>query len=196
MEKLTLCNKEVFKDIPSYPYYKISESGVVFSLRRNKFISKRVNYKGYEDCCLFVDGKIKTTKVHRLVALSFIVNTENKPQVNHIDGNKLNNHYLNLEWCTPKENISHAFNTGLKKPHPIGSKRSPDGCKNISISALKRGKSNNRKLAKEDVFLILENFDKLSIPKLAKKFNISVSAIKNIKYGIHYKECFNQFKTR
>lgn len=61
------------------------------------------------------DGKRKSHLVHRLVAKYFIPNPDNKEQVNHIDGDKLNNHYSNLEWVTPKENMSHALNSGLHK---------------------------------------------------------------------------------
>ena len=61
------------------------------------------------------DGCNKSVPVHRLVALTFLDNPENKPTVNHIDGNKLNNHITNLEWATWKENNNHSIRTGLRK---------------------------------------------------------------------------------
>lgn len=71
------------------------------------------NKKGY----LCVDLNSKSFRIHRLVALAFIPNPENKPQVNHIDGNKCNNNVSNLEWCTNSENQLHAFKHNLQKPH-------------------------------------------------------------------------------
>lgn len=60
-----------------------------------------------------IDGKRKTPTIHRLVALAFIDNPQNKPQVNHIDGNKQNNHFSNLEWATNQENHNHKLIMGL-----------------------------------------------------------------------------------
>lgn len=72
--------------------------------------------KGYEIVDLYKNGKRKTVRVHRLVAEAFIPNNDNKPEVNHIDGNKHNNNVDNLEWVTKKENCRHAWNNNLIKP--------------------------------------------------------------------------------
>ena len=63
---------------------------------------------------LAVELRGKAVKIHKLVANCFIPNPENKPQVNHIDGNKYNNNATNLEWCTHSENMQHALRTGLR----------------------------------------------------------------------------------
>lgn len=62
------------------------------------------------------DGQKRTFRVHRLVAMAFLPNPQNKKEVNHIDGNKENNSLENLEWSTRQENAQHAVDTGLIKP--------------------------------------------------------------------------------
>lgn len=74
------------------------------------------NGKGYEIVNVSINGVVKSVRVNRLVAIAFIPNPENKPQVNHIDGFRDNNCVYNLEWCTAKENINHAMQLG--KPEP------------------------------------------------------------------------------
>lgn len=69
----------------------------------------------YLAIAIWRNGKRKMHKIHRLIALAFILNKQNKPQINHMDGNKLNNHIDNLEWVTAKENQQHAWQTGLKE---------------------------------------------------------------------------------
>lgn len=113
---------EKYGKIDGYDNYTISSWGKVYK------VVSRINYslheaytidnflkevkvettsKGYLRVPLFKDGKRKWHKVHRLVAQAFIPNPDNKPQVNHIDGNKQNNSVTNLEWVTDEENKLH-----------------------------------------------------------------------------------------
>jgi hypothetical protein len=105
-------------------YYAVSTFGRVRSLdrvvpcRRNgtRTIKGRILKLGesvYLNCSLRVDGKTLPRDVHVLVARAFVPNPNNKPEVNHKDGNKWNNHWRNLEWVTKKENMEHASRNGL-----------------------------------------------------------------------------------
>ena len=110
----------VFKDIPdTNSNYQISKEGIIFSKRRqgNKggVIKQLRNRNGYLYSDIYVDGKKKKIYIHRAVALAFLDNPENKPCINHKDGNKLNNSVENLEWCTYSENMKHAVSKGLNK---------------------------------------------------------------------------------
>lgn len=101
--------EEVFKDVLGYEgKYQVSNTGKVFSILRKRVIHTEREHKGYLRVNLWRNGKRKHVPVHRLVALAFIPNPENKPQVNHIDFNKENNRADNLEWCTNDENQVHA----------------------------------------------------------------------------------------
>lgn len=111
---------EEWKAIEGYEgLYEISNLGNVRSLnyRNKKGCIKIMNPKntttGYYNICLMKDKKKTYPKIHRLVAQAFIPNPDNKPIVNHIDGDKHNNAVSNLEWCTHKENTAHAINSGL-----------------------------------------------------------------------------------
>lgn len=108
--------------------YIIYNDGRVYSTITNRFLKQNVSGK-YNSIALPCGYKQKTTRVHRLVAEAFIPNPENKPQVNHIDGDKLNNHVSNLEWCTAKDNIVHAFKTGLNKKTEKAKKATSDNNK-------------------------------------------------------------------
>lgn len=109
-----------------YDYY-VYEDGRVYSNLSNKFL-KGDNVKGYIQYSLSLNKKKVRMRAHRLVAMLFVENTdpENNIMVNHIDGNKLNNHYSNLEWCTAYHNNKHARDTGLNNVSESNSKRWKD----------------------------------------------------------------------
>jgi len=120
---------EIWKDIKGYEgLYQVSNLGRVKSLQRyvthnfggKKIVRERIlkqiiNGSGYYLVCLHILGKQKNHHIHRLLSDHFIPNPDNKPQVNHIDGNKLNNNIKNLEWATSSENTQHAIDNGLLK---------------------------------------------------------------------------------
>ena len=106
--------REVWEDIKGFEgLYQISNFGNVKSFYKDKILKGRPDKDGYYRVCFYKNKKSKEMKIHRLVAQAFIPNPENFPQVNHIDGNKLNNCVSNLEWCTAKYNINHACKLGL-----------------------------------------------------------------------------------
>ena len=108
---------EIWRSIKDYPGYEVSNLGRVRSFNFNRVrIKTLITHKptAYITVYLYKHNKIKNAKVHRWVAQAFIPNPENKPQVNHIDGDKTNNKADNLEWCTPSENQRHANRTGLR----------------------------------------------------------------------------------
>lgn len=167
---------EIWKDIKGYEaFYQVSNIGRVRSLDRvvalgdtfkkiKGVVLKQNNHTvGYSIVSLHENSIQKSYTVHRLVANAFIENKHNKPYVNHIDGDKKNNHYLNLEWCTHEENTVHAVNNGLIKK---GSKRA------------------HSKLKESDVELIKELLKKGdSQSSISKIFNVSQSTISHIKLG-------------
>ncbi len=91
----------------------VSNYGNVNQWTNKKPMYLRPDSLGYLTVRVRKNNKDKTYKVHRLVAICFIPNSENKPTVNHLDGIKYNNHLTNLEWATMSENIKHAVKTGL-----------------------------------------------------------------------------------
>jgi hypothetical protein len=153
-------------------YYEISNFGHVRSLdrvfigannriqnKKGSILKPKKGKNGYLSVNLKLNRKSRMYYVHRLVALAFIVNDKNSPEVNHKDGNKSNNNIDNLEWSTGKENIGHAIETGLIKM---------------------KGKDNAKsKLNEEDVLKIRELYKsgEYKYKELGIMFNVSIQNI-------------------
>jgi hypothetical protein len=157
--------------------FNISDTGKILSFAKhqngNKPIERKqmIDNRGYLRVTLGKNSIKKTFKVHRLVALHFIPNPNEYKEVNHLDGDKHNNHYLNLQWATRKMNMKHAADNGLL---PI-----------------MRGSKNGFSILKEEqVVYILKS--KCTTKELAKKFNVSVYCIYDIKSGRSWKHISNQ----
>lgn len=102
-------------DFLGYPGYFATWTGKIFGLHKMDYLREDISDDGYPECVVVdTTGKLFYYKTHRLIALSFVPNPENKDTVNHIDGNKLNNWATNLEWLWNWENMDHALKTGLK----------------------------------------------------------------------------------
>lgn len=143
--------------------YMVSNFGRVLNVKSNAVLKQSTNYKGYKVVSLLKDGKPKQKRVHRIVAKTFIGETDKKDanQINHKDGNKSNNHIYNLEWCTPKENINHAIQTGLWNYEKGENKLNEEKVKEI------------RRLHSEG----------MSYEKIAQKFNINKSTARRAGNG-------------
>ena len=106
--------QETWKPIPGFEgFYEASTLGNIRTTRTSKVLKTYTINSGYQSLKLCVNYKRTSHLVHRLLALTFLDNSENKATVNHIDGDKNNNSVLNLEWNTISENIKHAYNNDL-----------------------------------------------------------------------------------
>ena len=142
--------------------YIIFENGDVLSLLSGKYITKRIGTRGYSMINLCINGKCKTFAFHRIMAELFIPNPNNLPQINHKDGNKLNNSLDNLEWITASGNNMHALKTGLRH-------------------AAKGKNTNNGRFNEDEIRNIRTLYKEgYSQRKIASKFNVTKGAIAQI----------------
>lgn len=155
--------------IPNCRNYFASTKGDIFSIikfkygERKRVLKLRKDKRGYLRAKVNLNGKSVWYAVHRLVAFTYIPNPLNKDQVNHKDGNKLNNNVENLEWCNCAENIKHAWLNKL----------------NV---ALKGNEANNRKLNENQVYAIrlIYSLEFMTAEELSILFNVHKSTIHSI----------------
>lgn len=172
--------KEQWRDVKGLKgFYQISDRAAVKSLPR-KIVTSHGVIRRVFGCILrpyksrngYLTVKIGTSQrdkkhyfIHKMIAKAFIPNPNNKKHINHIDGNKLNNKISNLEWCTLKENIQHAFRTGL------------------TVSA--KGEAAGRaKLSNKQVLEILNS--NLTSRQLGKIYSVSKTSVWAIKTGLSW----------
>jgi hypothetical protein len=158
---------EGFVPVAEAPAYLISQHGQIYSTTRNTVRHVRPGIKpgGYRFVGLRVGGKSIYRMVHRLVAIAFLPNPDALPEINHIDGDKLNNRLSNLEWCTRKHNTQHALSIGL----------------------IKRGADNsNSKLTPDAVREVRDASG--TYRQIADRFGVSPQTVCNVKRRSGYKE--------
>lgn len=162
-------DQEIWKDIEGYDHpYKVSSFGRVMG-KSGRVRAVLLDRDGYQRTMLKLNGTKKWRYVHRLVAISFLSNPENKGTVNHKDGIRNNNNISNLEWATQKENCLHGYRANGRKP-TIGidsphSKLTEDQVREIKLS-LQRG---------------------LKPTPLSRKYKVCSSTIFKIKNGLMWK---------
>lgn len=159
--------EEIWKPAPGYEgLYNVSNLGNVFSVVSNRLLKPYLR-RGYKSVWLTKTRIEKNKLIHRLVAIAFISNPEDKKEVNHIDGDKNNNSVNNLEWATPGENIRHADRTGLRDIRGENSKTSI--------------------LTNEDVLEIRRLRGILLQRELAEKFNVKKRTIQAVQRRQNWK---------
>jgi len=143
-------SKETWKFVFGFEgFYEVSKNSLVRSIDRKiitptgtrmikgKLLKRRLNNRGYVDVRLSKNGETFTKLVHILSATAFVPNPFNKPEVNHLDGNKLNNNYTNFAWATHAENVQHAYDNGLCN---LSTRQTPviDICSDTTFPSIKK----------------------------------------------------------
>lgn len=173
----------IWKKIDNYDY-EVSFCGSVRSIEKTiirsdgkpHFVKSKIlrpaNDQGYLKVALSGNGKLKSFRVHRLVAKAFCGCINGKYEVNHIDGNKLNNRADNLEWCNRSENVKHAFNNSLAKPLR-GSKNPTSVIDEIKAMTIKT--------------MLMSGFGPTEI---SKRYGVSINICKDISRGRTWNHIF------
>lgn len=167
---------ETWKNIKGYEgLYLVSNLGRIKSLKRQRIRKIATTRIGYCVVNLSKDGIKKLKTVHRLVALAFVPNPDNKQCINHKDGNKLNNKIENLEWCTHSENSKHMVEVLGIKPH-LGKKHPEETKRKIGFK--------NSKLTLNDILTIKKRYESGATQvALAKEYDVHYVTINNVING-------------
>lgn len=167
--------------VAKFEKYIATKDGGIYSLHSNKYLKQAETKDGYLKTTLWKDGKGTTRKTHRFIAETFIENIDNKPQVNHINGDKKDNRVENLEWVTHQENMDHAVEMGL-----VNSEKAIEGYKYklkkyggeyLSEVARSNGAKGDREKANATK---IKRYGKEGIKKQAKKAS-DAAILKSIK---------------
>jgi len=172
--------QEIWKDVVGFEgLYRVSNLGNVKGMSKSwvcgmhgsirikpeSILKLSIDSNGYNQVWMAKSGKGRHYLVHRLVAKAFLGNPENKKDVNHKNGKKIDNNLINLEWCTRSENVIHAFKNNLIKP-------------------LCGSKHKMSKLKEDDIFKIRELAGQYTKTELAEMFGVGRRSINNI---VNYK---------
>ena len=127
---MELQKKELIKDVNGYEgLYAVTSLGRIWSYRRNRWIKPWSDLNGYSRVSLCNKGHEANPTLHRLVAITYIQNPEDKPQVNHLNGDKADCRVENLDWVTARENLQHATDMGLNSIHKLSYEKKITICK-------------------------------------------------------------------
>jgi hypothetical protein len=138
---MKLKRNERSKDVKGYEgIYAVTTHGRVWSCKREIWLKPGIEGGGYNYVALCLFGKAKDKKIHRLVAEAFVENPDNKPQVNHKNGNKLDCRAINLEWVTARENLQHASDLGLNKTFKLSYADKVLICKAFSATKIRKNR--------------------------------------------------------
>lgn len=173
--------KEIWKVISGYEDYEISNLSRVRSIKMKTYVDVKKYVTGYPHVYLTnYKTRVRTNlSLHRLLAIAFLPNPNNKPQVNHIDGIKNNSYLSNLEWVTHQENAKHAYSIGLSR-----------------IPMLKGEDHGGSKLTEREVIDILKMvlICQIEYRKVCKAFDIDISLVGLIAQGKIWKTQYEEFK--
>lgn len=170
-------DNEEWRDISDFPNYKVSNSGRILNIKRNRILNLSPNNHGYIQVFLYKNGKGYAKSVHRLVATEFIENIDNKPEIDHINTIKTDNRVENLRWVTRKENQNNHY-TLEKMKNAVKPVVSEETRKKQKLNWLKRKdlKDIYEKISKKVICLDTgEIFSSAS--ECARKFGVNHSCI-------------------